>query len=146
MMRSEKGFTMVEALIALAGFLVISTVCLSLARPVYQTAKREAFLNILKADFYYAQMYALSHQRESTIIFKETDNAYYAYDGFNGSTLIARNYPKEIKAVPGSMPLTVKFVANGNVNRFGSFFILTEGRRYRLTILIGRGKFYIAEE
>lgn len=137
---------MAEMLIALAGFLIISTVCLTLAVPVHQMAKRESFFTILKADLYYAQMYSISHQTEVTLTFMETENNYYAYDVFDKSRLAARSYQNDLKVVPGSMPLTFRFQPDGNVSRFGSFFILADGRRFRMTLLIGRGRFYIVEE
>ncbi|WP_409270644.1 competence type IV pilus minor pilin ComGD [Neobacillus sp. SCS-31] len=145
-MASEKGFSMAEALIALAGFLAISTASLAITIPLYETAKKEAFFNVLKADLYYSQLYAISHQREVTFNIVRDKNYYYSHERFDMPLVTNRWYPKEINITKGSMPLSFKFLVDGNVNMFGSFFIYVDEEKYKMTIQIGRGRFYVAAE
>ncbi|WP_156324583.1 competence type IV pilus minor pilin ComGD [Bacillus sp. FJAT-27245] len=145
-MASEKGFSMAEALIALAGFLVISTSCLATAVPLYETARKEAFFNVLKADLYYSQLYALSHQREVAFTIASDRNYYYAYERYDMPHIAERSYPKEINITRGTMPLFFKFQMDGNVNTFGTFYIYVKDEKYKMTIQIGRGRFYVAAE
>ncbi|RDU35128.1 type II secretion system protein [Neobacillus piezotolerans] len=146
MIASEKGFTMAEALIVLAGFLVISVASLASAVPLYETARKDAFFNTLKADLYYSQLYAISHQREVTVNIVRDKNYYYSHERFDMPFVTERRYSGEIDITKGSMPLSFKFLGDGNVNLFGSFYILIKDEKYKMTIQIGRGRFYVAAE
>jgi competence protein ComGD len=146
MIKREGGFSMVEALISLGGYLMIISVSLIMLKPVYEIAEREKFFNLLKADLYYAQVYAISRQRDITVSIMGEDNRYYIHDRYGMPLLADRVYPPAIKVAPGSMPLFFKFQPSGNVSRFGSFIIDTYEDRYRMTIQIGKGRFYVAEE
>lgn len=146
MMRSEKGFSMAEALIALTGFLIISSVCLASAKPLYETAKKEAFFNVLKADLYYSQLYAISHQREVTVNIVQDEKYYYSHERFDRPLVTERPYSEDINITKGSMPLSFKFLVDGNVNLFGTIFIVIDKQKYKMTIQIGRGRFYVAAE
>jgi len=59
---------------------------------------------------------------------------------------IERNYSTNINLREGTIPLYFKFLSDGNVNKFGSFFIYTKKKSYRLTVFIGKGRFYVTEQ
>ena len=57
-----------------------------------------------------------------------------------------RKYSKKYYITEGSLLLMIKFMPNGNLNGFGTIFIRTKTKTYRLTFLIGRGRFYVTEQ
>nr|WP_172797513.1 competence type IV pilus minor pilin ComGD [Bacillus sp. FJAT-27445] len=137
---------MAEALIALACLLVISSASLILAGPIYETATKEKFFSDLKSDLYYSQLYAISHQKEVTFTIVREKNLYFSFEQFDLPYIVERKYPEYINITKGSMPLSFKFMPNGNVNFFGSFFIIIDDKTYKMTIQIGRGRFYVTAE
>ncbi|WP_052342829.1 competence type IV pilus minor pilin ComGD [Bacillus sp. EB01] len=138
---------MAEALITLSGFLVIVSISITLMNPLLSVVKRENFFTLLKADLYYAQLYALSHQREQSIIITGETNRYYINDSrYALDLLVYRTYPADIAVKPGTMPLTFKFLPDGNISRFGTILVHAYGDFYRITFQLGRGRFYVADE
>ncbi|WP_132088321.1 competence type IV pilus minor pilin ComGD [Neobacillus niacini] len=144
MLRNQKGFTLIESLIVLSIFLIISSITAFNFKPQYNSANDKAFISQLKADLYYGQQYAISHQMEVKVIFYEYDHKYTLVSGSN--PIVERNHSPKIRVSQGTIPLFFKFNPNGNVDRFGTLFIRTAKKNYRLTVLIGKGRFYVIEE
>jgi competence protein ComGD len=60
--------------------------------------------------------------------------------------LVVRHHSPTITVTQGTIQLVFKFNPNGNVDRFGTLYIRTQQKNYRLTLLIGKGRFYVMEE
>ncbi|MCM2531674.1 GspH/FimT family protein [Neobacillus pocheonensis] len=146
MKNNQEGFTLIESLLVFTIFLIISSITAFSLKPQNSVIDDEAFLNQLQADLHYAQAYAISHQHEVTVIFMSDQYKYNIYMRSDLPSLIERNYSTNMIVYGGSLPLFFKFLPDGNVNRFGSFFIKTSKKNYRLTVLIGKGRFYVIEE
>ncbi|MEH7255108.1 competence type IV pilus minor pilin ComGD [Neobacillus niacini] len=144
MLRNQKGFTLIESLIVLSILLIISSITAFNFKPQYNSTNDKAFISQLKADLYYGQQYAISHQVEVKVFFYEYDYKYSLNSGSN--LLVERNHSPKIRVSQGTIPLYFKFNSNGNVDRFGTLFIRTPQKNYRLTVLIGKGRFYVIEE
>jgi len=54
-----------------------------------------------------------------------------------------RNYSKNINLATSTLPLYFKFLNDGNVNQFGTLLIQTTNKTYQMTVLIGKGRFYV---
>ncbi len=146
MKTAEQGFTLIESLLVLSIFLVISSIAVFYMKPQYESKESEAFLTQLKADLLFGQQYAISHQAEVTVTFSSDQHYYYMRTNFNSPTIIMRNYSKAITVSPGTLPLSFKFTPGGNVSKFGSLSIQCGNRYYQLTFLIGKGRFYVIEK
>jgi competence protein ComGD len=144
MLRNQKGFTLIESLIVLSIFLIISSITAFNFKPQYNSANDKAFISQLKADLYYGQQYAISHQMEVKVTFFELDHKYTLVSG--SKPIVERNHSPKIRVSQGTIPLFFKFNPTGNVDRFGTLFIRTPKKNYRLTVLIGKGRFYVIEE
>ncbi|MEH7107292.1 MULTISPECIES: competence type IV pilus minor pilin ComGD [Bacillaceae] len=146
-MNGQKGFTLVESLIVLAVFMIISTVTVFSLKPQNSTIQIQAFLTQLKTDLYYAQNYALTHNQDVSVVITPSKYRYivYVYSA-NQEKIIQRNYDTSFYFIPGSLPLNFTYQANGNVNKFGTFFIKAKKKTYQITFLIGRGRFYFVEK
>lgn len=146
MINNQKGFTLIESLVVLSIFIIISSITVVSIKPQYYMADDETFISQLKADLYYAQQFAISHQKEVKVNFIPNRFRYIIYENNNSPNIIERQYSPNIHVSPGSIPLYFKYLPNGNVDQFGSLYFKSTEKSYRLTILIGKGRFYVAEE
>lgn len=143
----EGGFTLLESLFVLSIFLIIASITAFLLKPQSMFLDKQLFLTQLKSDLLYAQQYAISHQLTVNVHILPEENLYYLKAAkFDEEFLISREIPEWITVVEGSMKLYFHFQPDGNINRFGSFYIHAGKDRYRFTFLIGKGRFYVAKE
>jgi competence protein ComGD len=146
MLRNKNGFTLIEMLVVLSGFLILSSVTLILLKPHFNILDKQQFFTQLKSDLFFAQQYAISHQREVTVTIISEQHFYYIRDRVTGPIIVNRDYSEKIKVMEASIPLNFQFLPDGNVSRFGSFLVRMEDKTYRVTLLIGKGRFYVTEE
>ena len=146
MCSNEKGFTLIEMLLVFTGFLIISSVTLMLVKPHYSLLDKQLFFTQLRADLYLAQQFAISHQRGITVFIIPEQHYYYIRDRVTDPIIVERTYSEDIRVMEGSMPLYFQFLPDGNVSRFGSFLVRMGSKTYRVTLLIGKGRFYVSEE
>jgi competence protein ComGD len=144
MLLNQKGFTLIESLIVLSIFLIISSITAFSIKPQFHSVNDKAFITQLKADLYYGQQFAIANQMDVKVIFYEHEHMYALIAGSN--RIVERTHSPKIRVSQGTIQLYFKFNPNGNVDRFGSLFIRTEQKLYRLTLLIGKGRFYVVEE
>jgi competence protein ComGD len=144
MNQNQKGFTLIESLIVLSIFLIISSITIFSIKPQYQIATYKSFISQLKADLYYGQQYAIANQTEVRVNFTENEHKYVIATGVK--IIVERKHSPKITVSQGTIPLIFKFTSNGNVDRFGTIFIRTPRQIYKLTLLIGKGRFYVLEE
>lgn len=141
----QKGFTLVESLLVLSIFIIISLVTAFSLKPENLGLEEKSFFAQLRADLLYGQQFAISHQSEVYVRFTESDgySIIYRYDL---PPLVDRAYLNGMNAFEGTLPLAFKFLPDGNVSQFGSFEIKTCCKYYRFTVLIGKGRFYVIQE
>ncbi len=142
---NQKGFTLIESLVVLSIFMIISSITVFSLKPQHSAMEDEAFLTQLKADLYYAQQYAISHQHEVSVVFVPEQYRYNMFLRPELPPIVQRNYSTNIYLTEGSIPLYFKFLNDGNVNKFGTFIIQTKNKIYVITVLIGKGRFYVKE-
>ena len=142
----QKGFTLIESLLVLSIFLILSMVTVVSLQPQHSVLQDEAFVTQLRADFLYSQQYAISHQDDVSVVLDTSQNKYYMIAKTERPPIVMREYSTHIHLIEGTMPLYFAFLADGNVNKFGSFLIQTEKKTYRVTFLIGEGRFYVKEQ
>jgi competence protein ComGD len=142
----SKGFTLIETLVVLSIVAVISSITIFQINPNKNMFEHHLFLSQLQSDFYLAQQYAISHQQELTVVFDIQQKRYYIRVKFDGGlTVVDKQFPPKVSVKYGSLPLTFKFLHDGNVSHFGSLYIYINGKEYKLTFLLGKGRFYIVE-
>ena len=115
-------------------------------KPQFFLLDKQRFLNQLKADFYYGQQYAISHQQEVYVFIMPDQNMYYIRGREAKDLLIKRDIPEGITFPTGSQQLYFQFLLDGNINKFGSINFFIGKDKYRLTFLIGKGRFYVEKE
>ncbi len=146
MSRSERGFTLAESLLVLSVFMIISSITAFTVKPQYEKAEVDSFLTQFQTDLYYAQQYSLAHQIETTVSIQADQHSYYIRTRFDQPLLVQRTYSNQIKVIPLSQPLFFKFTPDGNITKFGTLAIEADSKSYRMTFLIGKGRFYVTEK
>ncbi|MCD4838191.1 type II secretion system GspH family protein [Neobacillus sedimentimangrovi] len=146
MKNDQRGFTLVESLVVLSIFILLSSVTVFSLKPQYSSMDEKAFFTQLKADLYYAQIYAISHQQEVSVSIFPNQFQYIIWVRPNEKPIIKRNYSTNLYLKEGSIPLAFKFLQDGNIDKFGSFYIQSKKKTYRMTFLIGKGRFYVTEQ
>ncbi|WHY90503.1 competence type IV pilus minor pilin ComGD [Neobacillus cucumis] len=146
MKNNQNGFTLIESLLVLAIFLILSSITVFSVKPQANRIEDETFISQLKTDLYFAQQYAISHQHEVYVGFSENEYNYYIYERNDLPLLVERYYSNDIHVYPGTLSLYFRFLPDGNISKFGSFTIVTKDKQYRVTFLIGKGRFYVTEE
>lgn len=147
LMKNSQGFTLVEMLVVLSAFFMLSLTAAFLFTPQSYLLEKNLFFSQLKSDLLYAQQYAISHQQKVTVHIMPENNYYYIRGtDYTEAYLIKRNYSKKIKVSKGSMKLFFNYMPDGNIDSFGSLFIGIGKRTYKMMFLIGKGRFYVTEE
>jgi competence protein ComGD len=143
---NSRGFTLIETLVVLSIVIVISSASIFQVNPSRKILDHHLFLSQFQSDFYLAQQYAISHQQELTVVFDLQQKRYYIRVKFDsGFTIVERQFPAKVSMKYGSQPLTFKILPDGNLSQFGSLYIYINGKEYKLTFLLGKGRFYIVE-
>lgn len=140
---NNKGFTLIETLTVLSIVFIISSVTIFNYNPHKSTFIDTLFISQLQSDLYYAQQYAISHQKEVTIHIEPMYN-YYTLS-VDAKPILKRVYTSDVTWEEGSLLLTFRFLFDGNINKFGVLFFTINHRTYKLTILLGKGRFYVVE-
>ncbi|WP_144547667.1 competence type IV pilus minor pilin ComGD [Bacillus sp. X1(2014)] len=143
MKNDQNGFTLIESLLVLSIFMIISSITVFSLKPQRSVLEDEAFLTQFKADLYYSQQYAISHQHEVSVVILPSQYKYYMLLRPELPPIVIRNYSKNIILATSTLPLYFKFLNDGNVNQFGTLLIQTNNNTYQMTVLIGKGRFYV---
>jgi competence protein ComGD len=143
---NEQGFTLIEALCVLAIFLIITLITAFSIKPQYESIECKEFLTQLQADLFHGQQFAISHQQEVSVVIMPDEHYYYIRNNFAWPPYIYRSYSNAVSVFPGTLPLSFKFTWSGSVNKSGSFLARCGNKQYRLTFLLGKGRFYVVKE
>ncbi|MCM3765265.1 type II secretion system protein [Neobacillus niacini] len=137
---------MIESLVVLSIFMVLTTATVISLKPQHSVLNDEAFLTQLKADLFFAQAYAISHQQEVSVVFSPSNHSYSLLLRSGQDHLLDRSYSTDIELIEGTITLYFKYLHDGTVNKFGTFLIISRDKTYMMTILIGKGRFYVTEQ
>lgn len=146
MWRNENGFTLTETLVVFSIFLIVSSVTLIMLRPQTNILEKNLFFSQFKSDLLFAQQYAISHQTTITVNIVSVKHYYYFRENLTGPVILQRQFSKDIDISEGSLPLYFQYSPDGNISKFGSFYIRIGGGVYRMTFQIGKGRFYVTKE
>ncbi|MCT8138671.1 GspH/FimT family protein [Anaerobacillus sp. CMMVII] len=145
LLRNEKGHSLLEMTLVLFMFAVVSAIPLVQFESTMKASDQKQFMYQLQQDLYYAQQLAMSKQLTTTVVFLNGSKEYVIRQG--GVVIFRRPYkPEDVVFVQGTLTLTdIAFLPNGNAQKSGSLTIRMGEQRFRLVMLLGRGRFYIEE-
>jgi len=141
--KSAKGFTLVESLIVLSIFLLLTLFTWLNGSAIHERKVIEQFFRQFQNDLYYAQQYAAVH-RETVYVFVSQDDSYYRIDraAFKGS-LVQTSYNEDIVIRPTTMSLPITYYPNGSIKKGGTIFIDYKEETYKIVFTIGNGRFRV---
>jgi competence protein ComGD len=142
---NETGFSLVEMMVTLTIFSIMSSIVLFTFVPLFTEKKTEYFLEQLSNDLHQLQMHAITHQRTVHFRFDHTNKRYYAYTNSIASPILHRFYDNNISINYGTLGPYFSFLSSGNISRFGTIFIKDEKSKYKIVFMIGKGRFYAEE-
>ncbi|WLR57628.1 competence type IV pilus minor pilin ComGD [Mesobacillus subterraneus] len=146
-MNNSDGFTLVEMLIVLSAFLMLTLTSTFLFSPQKDMLEKDLFFSQLRTDLLYSQQYAISHQETITVHIMPENNYYYIRGtDYAAPYLSQRHYSSRIKLKKGTMNLVFHYMPDGNIDSFGSLYVTAGSKKYKLMIQIGKGRFYVLEE
>ncbi|MDP4162833.1 MAG: competence type IV pilus minor pilin ComGD [Bacillota bacterium] len=140
-----KGFTLIESLLVLSIFMLLTSVTVFSVKPQFERTEKEEFMAMLESDLLFAQQYAISHQRELTVNLLGGNHYYYIRDRTDLPMVVERTFSNDIMILEGTFSLYFKITPSGIVSKFGSFYVQIGDRKYQVTLLIGKGRFYVAQ-
>ena len=144
--KSECGFTLLEMLAALSIVLVLLAVTPFLLKPQAQLLHGRTFFTQLQTDFFYAQNYALAHQKTIYVQFSPAEKSYYFRGDLKTGRIVDRSYHESIKINEDAVPINFTITPSGNVSKFATYRVSIGEKKYLFTIQIGRGRFYVKEQ
>ncbi|WP_400242354.1 competence type IV pilus minor pilin ComGD [Niallia sp. JL1B1071] len=138
---NQRGFTLVEMLVAMSLLVILSSLSVFLVTSQQTTLNENHFVTQLEADLYYAQAFAIANQAPLQVRIYPYLNRYSIRGDVNTGTIVDRYYNDDIVFVNEN---TLSFTINsrGNVSNFGTYEFRIGKQPYKLTILIGKGRFY----
>ncbi|WP_108670814.1 competence type IV pilus minor pilin ComGD [Peribacillus acanthi] len=143
--KSSEGFTLLEILLVMLIFIIISTITLAFSPQIIMKVNAPNFLRQLESDLYYIQQYALNHQQAVNFKLDLTNKRYFAFSS-SGEVLVEQKIPNSIKIEYGSLHSYKLYVTlNGNFTQSGTWVIKEREKVYSFYFLIGKGRFYFNE-
>ena len=143
MMRDERGFTLIEMLLVLMIFSIITIIAISFSYRYVKVNQYERAIEQLRLTLHVAQLTA---QQEQVFV-----NVYVGKE----NTLFLTTSVKEYElnwVMPEGMSVdfltnkgTIKFTPNGNVSEIGSVKIITPEKTIRYSVNMSKGRLRFIE-
>jgi competence protein ComGD len=146
---NQSGFTLIESIIVLSIFLLVSSLSIFLIKPHYVLFEKERFISLFTSDILFSQQYAISHQRRLFVFIDYNENYYYVQDTETNKRIIDREIPSSVKIEQGTlgkMDIEFDILPDGGTTKFGTFSFNIEQNVYKVVFQIGAGRFYVIKE
>ncbi|REJ25371.1 MAG: type II secretion system protein [Bacillaceae bacterium] len=139
----QSGFTVLEMLLVLSIFLLISSFIWIGATNIYREKVIDQFFVQLEKDLLYVQQHAFVN-KEKIYLFWYPDKHYYEAErsGFKGE-LFERAYDQNIKVESGNIKFPIEYSPSGYFYQAGTIFISYDKKTYKIIFNLGRGRFRV---
>ncbi|TCP31153.1 competence protein ComGD [Scopulibacillus darangshiensis] len=141
---NQKGFTLIETMLAASIVLIIIPVSFMKLAAVSNQQKLDYFVGELTDVMQEAQMTAVSERR---LVKVTLDNVKHTLKVEKGTEMISINhFDPNIIVEKGTLNLSIYYLKNGHMMGAGSFYVSLGGIRYKLTAFIGQGRFHVEKQ
>ncbi|WP_223812022.1 competence type IV pilus minor pilin ComGD [Geobacillus sp. 46C-IIa] len=137
------GFTLLEMLVVLSIALLLTTLAVPALGGVVHEREETYMLALLRADLYGAQQHAIARRRKVSVFFTEGRGEYQAVDTHSGQRIVARTLPAPWRFQLGTLRTPLIFTDNGNIKQGGTVWVKSSKGSYKVTFLLGKGRFYV---
>lgn len=143
----ERGFTMIELLFVLFIVILMSSVIMAVGTKWTTLSEEDAALRSIVSTIYSLQAYAMAHEVNTRLIFRNTKGRMAYVAEVPGYYEITRNLlPEGMTLITSSNLMTVEFYRDGAIAKFGTIrFRMKDGSQRRITVQIARGRMMIGE-
>ncbi|QOR65505.1 type II secretion system protein [Cytobacillus suaedae] len=142
---NQRGFTLIEILLVLTVLSVITSVSFLQLKPVVEAKKIQSFFQTLENDLLFAQNYAMSHSESVYVYFMDHEFHYKVLVGSSKREVLRRNYSNNITIPYNNLTHGVIYLSNGNLSKSGTILFDIKGEVYKITFLLGKGRFYVTQ-
>jgi competence protein ComGD len=142
---NQQGYLLLETLLTASIFLILFPLVTLKVNEIYEAKQFNLFIDSFEATLYHAQMTALSEHRFVFVQMNNTSHEVYTYNTFS-ERLQTLNVPSNVQFQRGNLSLTLRFSPDGNITQAGSLYILSNQLTYKLTLLLGQGRFYVEKQ
>ncbi|MDF9295539.1 competence type IV pilus minor pilin ComGD [Anoxybacillus geothermalis] len=137
------GFTLLEMLIVFSVVLVLAALAVPTLGSAVRHQEEMYMLAVLRADLYGAQQHAIARRVNVAVFFTDGGAGYKAIDATSGRQIVARSLPSPWRFRLGTLRNPLIFTDNGNIERAGTIWIGGGQITYKVTFLLGKGRFYV---
>lgn len=145
-MSEKNGFTLLELLIVLSIWSIITTLSVPILFNQLEKIEEEQFLETFKHDVLYIQ-YLSTSAIDRRIQIRVNNNNYEIIDGSikKSSPIIKRYFPKDWEVDMRTIK-RISFNENGTIRYAGTISIKTKRANYFVVFPPGKGRCYIVEQ
>jgi len=137
------GFTLLEMLVVLSIALLLSALAVPAFGEIAHRHEEMYMLALLRADLYGAQQHAITKRVKVSVFFNDGRGEYRAVDTDSGQQIVVRKLPTPWRFQLGTLRNPLVFTDNGNIEQAGSFWLKSSRGSYKVTFLLGKGRFYV---
>jgi competence protein ComGD len=141
----RNGFTLIEMLVILSIVMTMISFSFFHLRGLYERKVIEQFLVQLQEDIWLAQQFAIAHSKSVELSFYENEDYYDVRESGLRSLIIKRTIMSEISIRILTITNPIKFNSSGNINGSGAMYVMYNNQTYKITFLLGRGRFRIEQ-
>ena len=134
-MRNDRGFTLLESMLALSVLTVATFFSFQLLQALHQETTETLFIRHLQRELMVLQMQAKAENKNVTLSFFST-----YYEKRDGDTMTRYDYPENIRYMNTSNIQTISMNPKGNIRKFGTLYFKSGLKTYRLRLQIGKGR------
>lgn len=145
MKRQTNGFTLIESLLVLSIFSVLSLTVLIPLQPAHEKLTEQHFFEQFQKDILYAQQHAIMERLPYLFTYNEDGTSYSIKLGRHNANelLVSRSLPEGITILPGTLDRRLTFLANGNISASGTLRVVIRQQAYLVTFYLGKGRFLV---
>ena len=146
---TNKGFTLIEALISLVITGILSLIAIPISLRLYDYHQLNQALIVLQSDLHYVRDFNMGPQASNqllSILIYSQENRYDITIGAHGIGHISRQLPKNVHISSGYPILSLTFNRQGGVSSAQSIPIRSKYYSKLLVFSIGTGGFDIRDE
>lgn len=144
--QNERGFTLLEIVIVLAIFMVISTAVLYMSADKFTDYTNEQIINQTELLIRLAQTRAIETKSSYRFYTFNCREVFVRSNDNNGEILFAQTLPKGMKIYVSNASKKIVFSPNGNINNAGSIIYFLNDTAYKFSLNIGKGRMILKSE
>lgn len=142
---NQNGYLLLETLITASILLTLFPLVTLKGAAWFEREETDQFLQSFEALMYDAQLTALNERQTVNIELNDVTHEVYEYISpmVHLQTIQA---PPFVHFEAGSLPLHIRYTAQGTIAKAGALVLTTPSTTYQVVVLLGQGRFYVKEQ